>query len=81
LISFRLHAKKDSLSLVYIHLFPVGIGFFWEEYTVKKVSGFPVPSRGVGLVPVCMGRDMDLTGSARINMVVSDKNRLGSAEE
>jgi hypothetical protein len=28
-----------------------------------------------------MGRDLGLMGSARINMVVSGKNRLGSAVE
>jgi hypothetical protein len=35
----------------------------------------------VGLVPDCMGGDLDLMGSVRINMVVSGKNRLGSTEE
>ncbi len=34
----------------------------------------------VGLISVCMGRDLGLKGSARINMVVSGKNRLGSAK-
>jgi hypothetical protein len=34
-----------------------------------------------GLVPVCMGGDLGWMGPARINMVVSGKNRLGSDEE